>query len=92
MEITGLITALIIGTVVGGLGRAVVPGRQRISLLMTILVGIVAAMLGTGAASIIGVADTAGVDWIELFMQIGLAAGGTVAISRHRTADRSLTH
>ena len=92
MEITGLITALIIGAIVGGLGRAVVPGRQRLSLLMTLLVGIAAALLGTGVASIIGVADTSGVDWIELFLQVGLAGGGMVAVSRARSADRSLTH
>jgi uncharacterized membrane protein YeaQ/YmgE (transglycosylase-associated protein family) len=91
VEITGLITALIIGAVIGGLGRAVVPGRQRLSLLMTLLVGIGAALLGTGVASIMGVADTSGVDWIELFMQVGLSAGGMVAVSRHRETQRTLT-
>ena len=91
MEITGLITAVIIGAIIGGLGRAVVPGRQRISILMTILVGIVAALLGTGAASILGVADTSGVDWIELFLQIGLSAGGVVAVSNTQDRRRSLT-
>ncbi len=91
MEITGIITALIIGAIVGGLGRAVVPGRQRLSLLMTLLVGIAAALLGTGVASIIGVADTSGVDWIELFLQVSIAGGGMVAVSRARANDHSLT-
>ncbi|HEY3261582.1 MAG TPA: GlsB/YeaQ/YmgE family stress response membrane protein [Pseudonocardiaceae bacterium] len=81
MEITGLITALIIGAIIGGLGRAVVPGRHRISLLMTVLVGIAAALLGTGVATVLGVADTSGVDWIELFLQIGLAGGGVAVVS-----------
>jgi len=87
VEITGLITAVIIGAIIGGLGRAVVPGKQRISVLMTILVGIVAALLGTGVASIIGVADTSGIDWIELFMQIGLAGGGIAAVSGAQSRD-----
>ncbi len=91
MEITGLITAIIIGAIIGGLGRAVVPGRQRISLLMTILVGIAAALLGTGAATVIGVADTSGVDWIELFMQVALSAGGVVAVSNARDRRRAIT-
>jgi len=84
VEITGLITALIIGAIIGGLGRAAVPGRHRISLLMTILVGIVAALLGTGVATVLGVADTSGVDWIELFLQIGLAGGGVALVGNAR--------
>jgi uncharacterized membrane protein YeaQ/YmgE (transglycosylase-associated protein family) len=85
MEIGGLISAIVIGAIIGALGRLVVPGRQRISLLMTLLVGIVAALLGTTAATVLGVAETAGVDWIELAMQIGLAAGGVALLSAARS-------
>jgi uncharacterized membrane protein YeaQ/YmgE (transglycosylase-associated protein family) len=81
VEITGIISALLIGLVVGGLGRLVVPGRQHISMLMTVLVGIAAALLGTAAASVLGVADTAGIDWIELALQISLAGGGVAALA-----------
>ncbi|GAA0253451.1 GlsB/YeaQ/YmgE family stress response membrane protein [Saccharothrix mutabilis subsp. mutabilis] len=82
MEITGIISALFIGIAIGGLGRLVVPGRQHISLLMTMLVGMAAALVGTFAASLIGVADTAGIDWIELALQVGLAGAGVTALSR----------
>lgn len=86
MEITGLISALIIGAIVGGLGRLVVPGKQHVSLLTTILVGIVAALLGTAAATVLGVADTSGIDWIELALQVGLAGAGVTALAnRSRT-------
>ncbi len=87
MEITGLISALLIGALIGGLGRLVVPGRQHVSLLTTILVGIVSALLGTAAATVLGVADTAGIDWIELALQVGLAGAGvtTLANRRHRS-------
>ena len=60
MEITGIITAIIFGAAIGGLGRLVAPGRHQFSLLVTILVGIVAAVLGTAVAGFIGVADTPG--------------------------------
>jgi len=80
VEITGLITALLIGAIIGGLGRVVVPGRHRISVVMTILVGIAAALVGTLAASVLGVANTDGVDWIELALQVGLAGGGVAAL------------
>ncbi|MGW6445410.1 GlsB/YeaQ/YmgE family stress response membrane protein [Lentzea sp. NPDC055074] len=85
MEIDGLFTALLFGAVIGGLGRLVIPGRQHISLLATILVGIAAALLGTVAATVLGVADTSGIDWIELALQVGLAgAGVTVLANRSR--------
>ncbi len=81
MEITGIISALFIGVIIGGLGRLVVPGRQKISLLTTILVGIAAALVGTLAASALGVADTDGIDWIELALQVGLAGVGVTALA-----------
>lgn len=81
MTVTGIITALIVGLVVGALGRLVVPGKQRIGIGVTILVGIVAALIGTALARGLGVATTAGVDWIELLFQIGLAAVGVVLVA-----------
>jgi uncharacterized membrane protein YeaQ/YmgE (transglycosylase-associated protein family) len=71
-----IISAIVIGTIVGLLGRLVVKGKQDISLLATIGVGIVAALVGTLIARLIGVADTGGVDWIELVIQVLLAAVG----------------
>ncbi|MFC5954492.1 GlsB/YeaQ/YmgE family stress response membrane protein [Streptomyces pratens] len=82
MEIGGIISAIIIGIVIGVLGRLVVPGRQRIGVLWTILVGIVAALIGSAIASAFGVADTKGVDWVEWLIQIGLAALGVAALDR----------
>ncbi|GAA1678610.1 transglycosylase [Nonomuraea maheshkhaliensis] len=76
MEITGIISGLIIGIVIGVLGRLVVPGRQRIPIWLTILIGVVSPLDGTAIAAGLGVADTGGVDWIELAIQIALAALG----------------
>ncbi len=84
MEITGLISAIVFGVVIGGLGRAVVPGRHRMSLIVSILVGLVAAVAGTGVASLIGVADTDGIDWTEIALQVIFAGGGVTLLSRSR--------
>ncbi|BCJ62805.1 GlsB/YeaQ/YmgE family stress response membrane protein [Micromonospora endophytica] len=81
MEITGFFTAILIGLVIGALGRLVVPGRQRIPFLLTILIGIVAAILGTLVAALLGVDDTAGIDWIELFIQVAFAAIGVSIVA-----------
>ncbi|MEV7202442.1 GlsB/YeaQ/YmgE family stress response membrane protein [Streptomyces griseoluteus] len=82
MEISGLVSAIIIGIVIGVLGRLVVPGRQHIGVIVTILVGIVAALLGTAIAAALGVADTNGPDWIEWLIQIALAAVGIAVLDR----------
>ncbi|MBJ6647672.1 GlsB/YeaQ/YmgE family stress response membrane protein [Streptomyces sp. BSE7F] len=82
MEIDGIISALVIGIVIGVLGRLVVPGRQRIGILWTILVGIAAALIGSALAAAFGVADTKGVDWVEWLIQIALAAVGVAALDR----------
>ncbi|MDO0930738.1 GlsB/YeaQ/YmgE family stress response membrane protein [Streptomyces sp. DG2A-72] len=82
MEISGIISAIVIGIIIGVLGRLVVPGRQRMGILWTILVGIAAALLGSAIANAFDVADTDGVDWIEWLIQIGLAAVGVAAMDR----------
>ncbi|CAL9662709.1 GlsB/YeaQ/YmgE family stress response membrane protein [Streptomyces sp. enrichment culture] len=88
MEIDGIISAIVIGVVIGVLSRLVVPGRQRIGVLWTILVGIVAALVGSWIASAFDVADTDGVDWVEWLIQIGLAAVGVAALDRSRSRPR----
>jgi uncharacterized membrane protein YeaQ/YmgE (transglycosylase-associated protein family) len=92
VEISGVFSALIIGIVIGGLGRLVLPGRQRIGFLLTLLIGFVAALLGTLVAAIVGVSDTNGVDWIELALQIAFAAGGVALVDgTRRSRRRSIT-
>ncbi|WP_433887931.1 GlsB/YeaQ/YmgE family stress response membrane protein [Streptomyces sp. CA-111067] len=82
MEISGIISAIIIGIVIGVLGRLVVPGRQHIGVLWTIAIGIVAAFIGAAIAAGFNVDDTKGVDWIEWLIQVGLAAVGIAALDR----------
>jgi uncharacterized membrane protein YeaQ/YmgE (transglycosylase-associated protein family) len=89
MTASGIISAIIIGAVVGALGRLVVPGRQHMPIWLTIVVGIVAALLGSVIAGALGVSNTPGVDWIELFIQVALAAVG-VAIIAGTTGRRRL--
>ena len=84
MTVTGIITALIVGLIIGALGRLVVPGRQNIPIWLTMVIGVVAALIGTAIANAIGVStDTPGVDWGELLVQVIVAAIGvaiTVAV------------
>jgi uncharacterized membrane protein YeaQ/YmgE (transglycosylase-associated protein family) len=84
VEVTGFFTAIIIGLIIGALGRLVLPGKQSIPIWLTLLIGVVAAILGTFLAGLLGVDDTRGIDWIELALQIGLAAGGVALVAGAR--------
>jgi uncharacterized membrane protein YeaQ/YmgE (transglycosylase-associated protein family) len=76
MTIEGIFGAIIIGAIIGAAGRWLAPGRQKISILVTIIVGIVAALIGS---AIVGpLRDTDGVDWVELLVQLALAVGGVL--------------
>ncbi|HEY8717977.1 GlsB/YeaQ/YmgE family stress response membrane protein [Pengzhenrongella sp.] len=81
MAVNGIIAAIIIGAIIGILGRAFAPGRQNISLIVTILVGIVAALVGTAIAKVLGYAQTPGIDWIEIGIQVLLAAVGVSLVA-----------
>ncbi|MDM7830651.1 GlsB/YeaQ/YmgE family stress response membrane protein [Cellulomonas edaphi] len=79
MTIEGIISAIVIGAIIGALARLILPGKQNISVLVTIIVGIVAALLGT---LIVGsLRDTDGIDWIEIAAQLVLAVIGVALVS-----------
>ena len=78
MQIIGLI---VIGIVIGVLARLVLPGRQRIGVLLTILLGIGGALIGGVVASAIGSGDI----WELNF--IGTAVGVIAAVGLIGTAD-----
>jgi uncharacterized membrane protein YeaQ/YmgE (transglycosylase-associated protein family) len=93
VTVTGIITALIVGLVIGALGRLVVPGRQNIPIWLTMVIGVVAALLGTVVARALGIATaTSGIDWLELLIQVALAAVGVALVagmSRGRRTRRT---
>ena len=74
MTISSILGAIVIGAVIGALGRLVLPGKQDIGIILTIVVCIVAALIGT---FIVGsLQNTKGLDWIEILVQVVLAAIG----------------
>ena len=81
MTVSGIISAIIVGSIIGALGRLVVPGRQSIPIWLTILIGIAAAIVGTLIANALDVGSTRGVDWIELLIQVVLAAVGVMLVA-----------
>ncbi|MBX6387267.1 MAG: GlsB/YeaQ/YmgE family stress response membrane protein [Microbispora sp.] len=89
MTIQSILGAIVIGAVIGALGRLLLPGRQPIGWLLTIVVGIVAALIGTAIAQVMGVATTPGIDWIELIMQVVLAVIGVGIVAGLKRGSRA---
>ena len=86
-----IISAIVVGLLIGALGRLVLPGRQDMPIWRTILIGIVAALIGTFIANALGVGTTRGIDWIELIIQVALAAAGVALVAgRYAPSSRRL--
>jgi uncharacterized membrane protein YeaQ/YmgE (transglycosylase-associated protein family) len=86
-----IISAIVVGLIIGALGRLVLPGRQDIPIWLTILIGIGAALIGTFIANALGVGVTRGIDWIELIIQVALAAAGVALVAgRYAPSSRRL--
>lgn len=88
MDIIGLIVA---GAIIGALARFVMPGRQNINIVVTIILGVIGVIAGYYLAGAMGVASTSGVDWIRwiisivvsvLLISIYLAVTGRRSITR----------
>jgi uncharacterized membrane protein YeaQ/YmgE (transglycosylase-associated protein family) len=72
MQILGLI---IIGIVIGLLARLVLPGRQRIGVGLTVLLGIGGALVGGIVASALGTGDIFELNILGTLVGIIAAAG-----------------
>lgn len=69
-----LLWGLLAGIVIGPLARLVLPGKQNISLVMTIVLGAIGAIAGGFIYEAFGGDETSGIDWIKLAVQVGVAA------------------
>ncbi|HEX2822682.1 MAG TPA: GlsB/YeaQ/YmgE family stress response membrane protein [Streptosporangiaceae bacterium] len=86
-----IIVWLVIGLVIGALARLLVPGRQHIGIIMTILIGIVAALVGGFVtAAIIGAGHTV-ITFIVALIAAALlvSAFTTRGYGRYRSRSRS---
>ncbi|GAB3586520.1 GlsB/YeaQ/YmgE family stress response membrane protein [Calidifontibacter terrae] len=69
-----IIAWIVLGAIIGLLARLVLPGKQNISVAITIVLGIIGAVVGGLIANALGVGDTNGIDWIKLIISVVVAA------------------
>jgi len=71
--IESIILALIVGAVIGLVARLIMPGKQDITVVATVIIGALGGLIGSAVASQFGYHNAnGGIAWIPLF--IGVAA------------------
>jgi uncharacterized membrane protein YeaQ/YmgE (transglycosylase-associated protein family) len=82
-----LLWILIVGLILGAIARLLLSGKQDIPIWLTMLAGVVGALLGNAVSGWIGVRHTGGVDWIRHLLQLGFAVA-LVALASGMYAGR----
>lgn len=72
--LTTIIVTVILGAIIGALARFVLPGKQNISTLVTVILGILGALIGSWLwTGVFNKSDTPGIDWIALLLGVIVA-------------------
>lgn len=75
-----IISALVVGLIIGVLARLVMPGKQDIGVLMTIVLGALGSLIGSWATYQLGYQNANG-GWQIIPFVVGIAvAAGLIAI------------
>ncbi|MDT5034490.1 MAG: hypothetical protein QOC94_4661 [Actinoplanes sp.] len=88
MQVQDYVAAVVFGLVIGVVARILLPGRQRIGLILTVLIGMGAAVAGTWAANEYGIHSTRfftvrghHYDWLVVAVQVGIGIVGIAIAS-----------
>jgi uncharacterized membrane protein YeaQ/YmgE (transglycosylase-associated protein family) len=71
VDIQSILGYIVVGAIVGVVARLLVPGTSGMGILVTIVVGIIGAVIGGWLAGAL-FEETAGVDWIASFLVAAL--------------------
>ena len=75
MDLWEIFGTIFFGAVIGVLARIVLPGRQNINMVVTVILGVLGALIGYWVWGLISdKGDTVGIDWIRWFISIAVAA------------------
>ena len=70
-----IIGLLIVGLIIGALARLLVPGRQKIGLAFTLVLGVIGALVGGIIASAIGTGDVFELNVIGFVVAVASSVG-----------------
>ncbi|MFD4294198.1 GlsB/YeaQ/YmgE family stress response membrane protein [Rhodococcus sp. NPDC058532] len=70
-----IVGTIIFGALIGVLARLIIPGKQAMGWIITVVLGIAGALIGYWVwDGLLGQGDTGGVDWIRWVISIAAAA------------------
>jgi uncharacterized membrane protein YeaQ/YmgE (transglycosylase-associated protein family) len=78
IQILGLI---LIGLVIGAIARLLLPGRQKIGIALTLLLGVLGAVIGGVIASALGAGEITELNFVGFIIAV-LAAVGLLAVAQ----------
>lgn len=72
--IGSIVLAVVVGALIGLVARLVMPGKQDIGMIMTIVLGALGGLIGSWVASKFGYHNAnGGIAWIPFFIGVGAA-------------------
>ena len=83
-----MIGFIVFGLVVGALARLVLPGKQHLSLLATLLIGLVGSVVGGVVANALGTGDIFELNFLGAVVAIAAAAILILVIDRASAGRR----
>ncbi|BBU20541.1 GlsB/YeaQ/YmgE family stress response membrane protein [Mycobacterium xenopi] len=89
--IGSIILAVIVGAIIGVVARLVMPGKQNIGMIMTVLLGAVGGLIGSAVAGAFGYQNAnGGIAWIPFIIGVVVAVI-LIAIYQAVTGRRART-
>ena len=80
---------IVIGLIIGALARLIKPGRQRLSLLATLVLGCVGALIGGIVASLLGTGTLSEIDFIGFVVAV-IAAVLLIGAAERSSSSRKV--
>lgn len=94
--IGSIVLAIVVGAIIGLVARLVMPGKQDIGMIMTVVLGALGGLIGSWVSGYFGYHNAnGGIAWIPFFVGVGVAVVLIAiweAVAGRRTRRSRLLH